>query len=653
MNNSVTKRFMLDDVEVDVDRSSVIVSGEVVSVEPRAMDVLYYLANHAGEVVSQQTLFDNLWPDTTFSSGAILRCIAQLRKALSDDAKQPRFIITHPKRGYSLDVIPSPFSSPSLPHWKKLTSLIVLSVVVGMLFWLRPANMHTIKGVLSPVTSSSDYEFMPVYSSSGDYLAFISQTEQHNQVMLKSTRENTNTTLISGTENYQGIAWDPNSADLYYIVRSGNGDWIGRVNINTKSNETIFKNSEPGDIWKIVVDANFIYFIHAVVPVNSPPKTQLVRLDKHDFTQQTLLISSADFTPYRIAKVFDQYTLAIAGETAEGEVAIKRFNTQTQHLSKAITTLPLGFTEVNPGPNKESLLVHHMNELFTLTGKGIKQKIPYFSYQRLFNPSFHPNGTRVAISQTSFDSDIMELGADNILRPLVDSSGEDHLARYSSDGKNIAFLSSRSGRQQVYLLVKDQQRLIYDNPENTAIYRAPAWSKDSERIFFAIGKTLHVYSIREQQTLRYNMPDDFTALLDVYNNEQKLLVASKRNNQTYFDTYDLSSGESIQLAEAGVNFHGRLNRDDQLCFFKHANLHCGEKVVAIPQEFDVNGRIFPLKNRVVFQSNRDIYQYDGRQFSKLNSEPVIDGLLLSDVQSQRQMLFQTLPQNGANIVEIY
>eukprot|EP00487_Bulimina_marginata_P012729 TRINITY_DN91_c0_g1_i3.p1 TRINITY_DN91_c0_g1~~TRINITY_DN91_c0_g1_i3.p1 ORF type:complete len:119 (-),score=12.12 TRINITY_DN91_c0_g1_i3:61-417(-) len=66
------------------------------------MDVLGYLALKQGEVVSQQELFDALWPNSVFSSGSVLRCIAQLRKALGDDAKQQSIILTHPKRGYSL-----------------------------------------------------------------------------------------------------------------------------------------------------------------------------------------------------------------------------------------------------------------------------------------------------------------------------------------------------------------------------------------------------------------------------------------------------------------------------------------------------------------------------------------------------------------------
>ena len=71
-------------------------------VEPKMMQVLVHLAAHAGQVVSKEQLMGAAWPDTFVTDDVLLRCISELRKALSDDPREPRFIQTIAKKGYRL-----------------------------------------------------------------------------------------------------------------------------------------------------------------------------------------------------------------------------------------------------------------------------------------------------------------------------------------------------------------------------------------------------------------------------------------------------------------------------------------------------------------------------------------------------------------------
>ena len=68
---------------------------------PQVAAVLDLLVRRPGEVVTRGELREALWPDTTveFDQGLNF-CIRQLRIALSDDAGQPKYIETLPKRGY-------------------------------------------------------------------------------------------------------------------------------------------------------------------------------------------------------------------------------------------------------------------------------------------------------------------------------------------------------------------------------------------------------------------------------------------------------------------------------------------------------------------------------------------------------------------------
>ena len=74
--------------------------GQVVSLTPRAYDVLKYLVEHAGRLVTKQELFDAIWTDVFVGDAALKVCIREIRRALDDDAQQPRYIETAHRRGY-------------------------------------------------------------------------------------------------------------------------------------------------------------------------------------------------------------------------------------------------------------------------------------------------------------------------------------------------------------------------------------------------------------------------------------------------------------------------------------------------------------------------------------------------------------------------
>ena len=67
---------------------------------PKTFAVLRYLATHAGQLVTQEELLDTVWAKTIVSDTVLRSCIRELRTALGDDARQPRYIATVHRRGY-------------------------------------------------------------------------------------------------------------------------------------------------------------------------------------------------------------------------------------------------------------------------------------------------------------------------------------------------------------------------------------------------------------------------------------------------------------------------------------------------------------------------------------------------------------------------
>ena len=68
--------------------------------EPKALEVLLFLIERRERLVLKEELLDGVWRDTFVTPNALTRVIAQLRKALGDDAQEARVIETVPRKGY-------------------------------------------------------------------------------------------------------------------------------------------------------------------------------------------------------------------------------------------------------------------------------------------------------------------------------------------------------------------------------------------------------------------------------------------------------------------------------------------------------------------------------------------------------------------------
>jgi TolB-like protein len=116
------------------------------------MAVLTRLAKADGHVVSRSELFDDVWPRAEVTDAVLTQCIVELRKALGDSAREPRYIETIPKVGFRLlapitaHTEEAPISDPysgksSWPYWPiGLAILLTLAIVVRVIDFIRDDN---------------------------------------------------------------------------------------------------------------------------------------------------------------------------------------------------------------------------------------------------------------------------------------------------------------------------------------------------------------------------------------------------------------------------------------------------------------------------------------------------------------------------------
>lgn len=115
--------------------------GERRRLEDRAARTLELLCRRAGEAVGQDEIIARVWNGRSQSPNSIPVVIGQLRRALGDDARSPRFIETLPKRGYRLVAEPDSAVGAPRRRWRPIANLLLMLLFAAGGTWmmLRPA----------------------------------------------------------------------------------------------------------------------------------------------------------------------------------------------------------------------------------------------------------------------------------------------------------------------------------------------------------------------------------------------------------------------------------------------------------------------------------------------------------------------------------
>lgn len=96
----MTTQYSFDGFRLDPEDARLWRGNEVVALKPKPFAVLQYLLEHAGKLASKESLLQTIWPDTVVADDVLKVCIHDIRKALGDSPRQPRYLATEHRRGY-------------------------------------------------------------------------------------------------------------------------------------------------------------------------------------------------------------------------------------------------------------------------------------------------------------------------------------------------------------------------------------------------------------------------------------------------------------------------------------------------------------------------------------------------------------------------
>ena len=193
--------YRFDHIEVSTDRREVSSPEGLIPLRPRTFDLLVYLISHRSRVVPKTEILSALWPETVVSENSVAQCVNELRRALGDNAGEPRWVSTSGKVGYrfvgTVEEIAKPSGGPvqldtpstpdplarvqpaaepfrQQPHSLKvlLVALVLVASITGGIFWAR-------NGSSRPETEQSALAMTSSLKAARAYLSAVELSRQY------------------------------------------------------------------------------------------------------------------------------------------------------------------------------------------------------------------------------------------------------------------------------------------------------------------------------------------------------------------------------------------------------------------------------------------------------------------------------------------
>jgi DNA-binding winged helix-turn-helix (wHTH) protein len=161
--------FRIGEWRVEPRADRIVGPDKTTKIEPRVMQVLVYLADHAGEVVTRDEILQAVWEGTFVSDEVLTIAISKLRKAFGDDGNESAFIQTVPKKGYRLNASVSPveeLQEPPAPvpvvHGSRWGVLALVGALATLLVVAVGLNLGGLRDRLTGRTPGAPIESIAV-----------------------------------------------------------------------------------------------------------------------------------------------------------------------------------------------------------------------------------------------------------------------------------------------------------------------------------------------------------------------------------------------------------------------------------------------------------------------------------------------------------
>ncbi|CAN5736881.1 hypothetical protein BH24ACI2_BH24ACI2_15010 [soil metagenome] len=228
--------------------------GKPVPLTPKVFDTLKILTENAGRLLEKDELMQKIWQDRFVEESNLTFNIKMLRRALGDNAAQPAFIETVPRRGYrfiaevretnnenalknrtgrTLSQPTEKISADSSVFRKVLLpafAVVIVGAIVTGFWYTGSKNLKFDAPVLSAPFSSEKLStngkvWLAVVSPNGKNVVYTNSNGGRNSVWLRQLESSNNVEIIPPSDDfYGGVAFSPDGDFLYFSRRPRNFD---------------------------------------------------------------------------------------------------------------------------------------------------------------------------------------------------------------------------------------------------------------------------------------------------------------------------------------------------------------------------------------------------------------------------------------------
>ena len=520
-------------------------SGIRLKLQDRPFQILAILLEHPGLVVTREQLQKRLWPEDTFVDfeHGLNTAINKLRDALSDEADNPRFIETLPKRGYRfiapvsastaprahLHVVtpantsttsPSPVTPsaelspvsapvPSGPTAKSsrtaylAASAMILLLVILVGAWYFYSHYRG-------ATESSEIRIAPLnglpregdaaFSPDGNQVAFVWAGEKggyaHIYVSQIGATDSPRQVTSSGEGTFEfAPVWSPDGRYLAFFRSTDKGKdlaiYVTAALGGSERRLYTVKSQRKVDALDWSEDGKYLAFSDSASP-SEASQIFLLSLDTlgvHPITSPptgTLGDTTPAFSP-------DGKSLAFVRDTLDvREIYLLPLSggSPTQ-----ITFDHADIQGITWTPQSDKLIFASSRQgqvsLWSISAKGgTPQRLPIAGAGWSTRPALNRKGNRLAYTSVVYSSSIWRasLTPDHKVTPplehFISSTGLEEGPQYSPDGKHLVFQSTRTGYHEIWRADADGSNPIQLTHFAKNLTGTPRWSPDSRWITF-------------------------------------------------------------------------------------------------------------------------------------------------------------------------
>jgi Tol biopolymer transport system component/DNA-binding winged helix-turn-helix (wHTH) protein len=250
-------RYRWDDFVLDLDAYRLERAGVSVALEPKAFNLLALMVQRPGHLFSKQEIFAAVWPDAIVTDHALTRVVAQLRRALGDEAREARYIATVPTRGYRwVKAVEGAEGAEGAERaggakgaggargatartvFTSIAATLAVAIVTLItLSWAARDISTSATGAADPgpraltwpvqLTTHDGLDLHPALSPLGDAVAFASERAGAFEIFIRGFDRNaTETALTSDQGHNVQPAWSPDGRFIAYHSSRRGGIWV-------------------------------------------------------------------------------------------------------------------------------------------------------------------------------------------------------------------------------------------------------------------------------------------------------------------------------------------------------------------------------------------------------------------------------------------